>query len=119
MLEASRPHERLSAYLGVLEILVLGPLAALIVLWLIPATFEIEWRCVGQAGVQRVSGDAYIAAVVVAGTFGWLLVLIGEIYAHIAESQRLALLLPIAWFAVFVAAALIAAISMGSQLCPS
>lgn len=43
----------------------------------------------------------------------------GVLYASIAESPRLAAVLPIAWFAALVTVSLIAAISMGSQLCPA
>jgi hypothetical protein len=53
------------------------------------------------------------------GTFGWLLVLVGALYAQITESRRLAVLLPLAWFAVFVSVAVSAALAMGSQSCPA
>lgn len=105
--------------LSAVEILVLGPLAAFLVLWVVPAAFEIEWQCIGTTGVQRVAGDSYVAGVTVAGTFGWLAVAVGAIYAQISESRRLAVLLPLVWFAFFVLAALIGAVSLGSQTCPS
>lgn len=97
----------------------LGPLAAWIVLWLVPAGFEIESQCFGPAGAQRTAGDTYNAGMVVAGTFGWLLVLVGVVFAQIVESRLLTWLLPIAWFVVLVAGSLIVAIWMGPQLCPS
>ena len=54
----------------------------------------------------------------VAGTFGWLAVALGAIVAQISERPRIALLLPFAWFAAFVLAALIAAAAVGPELCP-
>jgi hypothetical protein len=104
---------------GALEIVVLGLLAAYLVLRVVPSAFEIEWDCVSDLGHQRILGDSYLAGVVVAGTFGWLAVGVGVIYAQIAESPRVAVLLPIAWFGVLVAASLVAAGAMGPQLCPS
>jgi hypothetical protein len=106
-------------YVAVLEILVLGPLALWIVLRLLPAVFEIESQCFGPAGAQRIGGDTYNAGMVVAGTLGWLLVLIGVVYAQIVESRLVAVLLPIAWFVVLVGGSLIAAVWVGPQLCPS
>jgi len=104
--------------LSVLEILVLGLLSAFVVLQLVPATVGIEWQCVGTYGVQRIAGDSYLDAASVVGTFGWLAVAAGVLYAQIAESRRLAVLLPLAWFGVFVSGSVITAISMGPQLCP-
>lgn len=107
-----------SGWLGVLEIIVLGPLAAYLVLKAIPSVFEIESQCVGRYGRQRITGDSYFAGASVAGTFGWLAVIVGAIYAQIADSPRLAVLLPVAWFLAFVSGSLIVAAAMGAQLCP-
>lgn len=118
---AKRPrrwHRPGAGLVALLEILALGVLAAWLVLWVVPSAFQIEWDCVSTSGARRVGGDSYAAAVVLAGTFGWLLVAIGVISAQIAESRRATLLLPLAWFAVFVVAALVAAAAMGAQPCP-
>jgi hypothetical protein len=103
--------------LSLLEILVLGPLAAFLTIWLVPGLVGLEWQCVGTSGVQRVGGDTYLSAVVVAGTFGWLLVMVGAIYAQIGESRRLAAVLPLVWFSAFVAGALIYALALGPESC--
>jgi hypothetical protein len=105
--------------LGAFAILVLGSLAAWFVLFVIPTAFTIESDCLGEYGLERITGDSYFAAAAVVGTFGWLAVTAGAIYAQIAESTRLALLLPIAWFVVFVGGFLIIAAAIGPQLCPS
>lgn len=105
--------------LSVLEVLVLGPLAALLVLRVIPSAFGVEWECVGEYGRERVAGDSYLAGFSVAGTLGWIAVIVGVLYAQIGESGRLAVLLPLAWFVVLVLTSLVVAASMGSQLCPS
>jgi hypothetical protein len=102
-----------------LEILVLGSLAAYLVLLAIPAAFTIESDCVGSYGLERVSGDSYFAAAVVLGTFGWVGVAMGALFAQIAESARTALLLPAVWFVVFVGGFLVAAAAMGPRPCPS
>jgi hypothetical protein len=104
--------------LSVLEILVLGPLAAFLVLHVIPSAFGVEWECVGEYGRERVAGDSYLAGFSVAGTFGWIAVIVGVLFAQIGESKNLVLLLPIVWFVVLVLTALLVAASMGSQLCP-
>lgn len=118
-LRAQRSRRIGAGFLGALEILVLGPLAAYLVLRVIPSAFSIESDCVGQYGVQRITGDSYFAAAAVVGTFGWLAVAGGAIYAQIAESSRLALLLPLAWFVVFVGGFLAGAAAIGPQVCPS
>lgn len=105
--------------LSALEIVALGSLAAFLVLLAIPSAFTIESECVGAYGRVRITGDTYFAAAAVVGTFGWLAVAAGAIYAQIAESTRLALLLPIAWFVVFVGGFLAVAAAIGPQLCPS
>lgn len=55
-----------------LAIVLLGMLAALLVLIAIPRAFDIEWACIGEAGVQRRAGDAYVETFAVLGTIGWL-----------------------------------------------
>ena len=108
-----------SGSLGLLEILVLGPLAAFLVVYLIPSLVGLDSNCVGALGPQRMSGDTYNAGMMVLGTFGWLLVGAGVLYARIAESERLAVLLPVAWFLLLVLSALAIAAAMGPESCPS
>jgi hypothetical protein len=105
--------------LSLLEILVLGPLAAFLTLWLVPDLVGIEWQCLGTSGVERLSGDTYLSTIVVLGTFGWMLVMLGAVYAQIAESRRMAAVLPAVWFTVFVAVALIYGLALGPQSCPA
>ena len=104
---------------SLLEILFLGPLAALFTLWLVPSLVGIEWQCASALGVVHVGGDTYLSTIVVFGTLGWLLVMVGAIYAQIAESHRLAVLLPLGWFAAFVAGALLIGLSLGPVSCPA
>ncbi len=116
----SRSHRSQSVPLGLvcaLEILVLGSLAALLVLWVIPSAFEIEWACVGVSGVLHQAGDSYVAGFGVAGTFGWLAVFVIAIFANIAEVRWLPVVLPLAWFLTLVAGSLVAAASIGPQPC--
>jgi hypothetical protein len=115
---ARRPRRVGAGWLSVLEVVVLGPLAAYVVLLAIPSVFEIESQCVGPYGVQRIAGDSYFAGAGVGGTLGWLAVIGGAIYAQIADSPRLVVLLPIAWFLAFVSGSFIVAAALGAQLCP-
>lgn len=108
-----------SGSLAALEILVLGALAAYLVLGIIPSAFSIESDCIGPSGVRRITGDTYFAAAAVVGTFGWLAVAAAAICAQISESRRLALFLPFVWFLVFVGGALAVAATIGPQVCPS
>jgi hypothetical protein len=108
-----------SGLLGALEVLVLGLVAALLVLWVFPSTFAIEADCLGPGGVQRTIGDSYFAAAAVVGTLGWLVVGVGVVHARIAEAARMSVLLPLTWFVVFVGVFLVFAAAVGPELCPS
>lgn len=105
--------------LVLLEVLVLGPLAAFLVMRVIPSMFGVEWECVGAHGRERVAGDSYLAGMVVVGTFGWLLVAAGVLFARIWESEKLAVLLPLVWFLVLVLSSLAISAAVGPDLCPS
>jgi Na+/H+-dicarboxylate symporter len=106
-------------WLSVLEMVVLGPLAALLVLILIPSAFDVEWACIGHVGTVRTPGDEYIATFAVFGTVGWFAVLVSAVFAGIFEARRVAAILPLVWFAVLVGAALVVAASIGPELCPA
>lgn len=106
-------------WLSVLEMLILGPLAAYLVLGAIPDAFDVEWSCVSSAGMERSGGEDYIASFAVFGTLGWFAVLTGSIFAGIADARRLAAILPLAWFLILVGSALVAAATLGPAVCPS
>jgi hypothetical protein len=113
-------HRRLTAgTLSLVEILVLAPLAAILAFWLIPKAFGIEWSCVTGTGIGNTDGDSFAENVAVFGTIGWFVVFIGTLFAHIADRERLAAILPIAWFLVLIAAMTIAAASIGPVPCPA
>jgi hypothetical protein len=100
-----------------IEVLVLAPIAALLVLWLIPGWLQIEWGCVSATGVGHTAGDTYITTFAVLGTLGWLLVAMAALFANVTGSTRVAQLLPVAWFTTLVLGAVVAAATMGPQLC--
>jgi hypothetical protein len=101
------------------EFLLLGPLAAVLLLGVIPRAFEIESACVGRFGVVGTVGDTYVAAVGALATLGWLGTFLGVLYAGIAENRVLVVLLPALWFGCLVLGALAAAIVIGPALCPT
>jgi hypothetical protein len=116
--KAKREHHVPYGALGLLELVVLGVLAAFLTLWAIPHAFAIEWECLAKTGgVRSGDGDFYESGVVVIGTVGWLLVSIGVLYSRIFDSRRGTLLLPAVWFGIFVLGALIVATALGSQPC--
>lgn len=114
------PHRRLSfssERLMWLEVLILAPLAAILVLLLIPTWFEIDWGCISTTGVTRTPGDTYITTFAVLGTLGWLVVVMAALFANVTGSSRVASVLPIAWFTTLVLGALITAATIGPQIC--
>ena len=104
--------------LAVLETLLLGVLAAALVLYVFPRGFAIESQCVGPTGQQTTAGDTYVGAFVAFGTLGWLGVFLGVLYGSIAERRGLVLLLPALWFLALVIPALVVAVLLGPELCP-
>lgn len=105
--------------LSALAFLLLGPAAAVLVFVAIPRGFEIESSCVTAGGSQKTSGDTFVAAFALLGTLGWIVAFLGAIYASIADRRGIVVLLPLAWFAVLVLAALTAAAWLGPVQCPS
>jgi hypothetical protein len=104
-------------WLSVVEMVVLVPTAAILVFGVIPSAFDVEWNCVGRTGTRRTAGNTYLSGFAILSTFGWVLVLVAGIYAEIAERPRLAAIVPVVWFAVLVATALVAAAAIGPELC--
>jgi hypothetical protein len=105
--------------LSVLELFAFVPTAGVLVLWLFPAWFDIGWSCVTGLGEQGdTPGDVYSDAFGVLGTFGWLVVAIAVLFAHIAERPRLAAVLPAVWFGLLIGSALVAAAAIGPAPCP-
>ena len=117
----SRRRRRFSIdSLALLELLVFVPVAGVLVLWLIPKWFDIQWSCVSGFGAEGTSsGDTYSNVVGVLGTFGWIIVAIAVLFAHIAERPRLAALIPAVWFGLLVVGAAIWAAAIGPAPCPS
>lgn len=105
--------------IGAFETLLLGALAALLVLYVFPRVFAIESSCVGPTGVQTSAGDTYVGAFVVLGTLGWLAVFLGLIYVSIAERRDVIVLLPLVWFVALVLPALAVAVLLGPEPCPA
>ena len=92
--------------LSLLELVVLVPAAGVLVLWLITRWFDIQWSCITGVGEQgNTPGDSYSDTFAVLGTFGWIVVAIAVLFAHIAERPRLAAVVAAAWFGLLVAGA--------------
>lgn len=116
-LHGSHPHEFPSGWTSFVEILILAPLAAVVVLGVVPSVFEIEWECVRGYGVVRTVGDSYLTGFAVVGAVGWIAVLAAMIFAHISERPRVAMALPLAWFAALVLASLVVGAAIGPATC--
>jgi len=105
--------------LSLLELVVLVPLAGVFVLWLIPKWFDIQWSCVTGLGEQGdTPGDSYADTFAVLGTFGWIVVAIAVLFAHIADRQRLAAAIAAVWFGLLVGGAVLWAAAIGPAPCP-
>lgn len=105
--------------LSLLELVVLVPVTGVLVLWLIPKWFDIQWSCVTGLGVQgNTPGDSYADTFAVLGTFGWILVAIVVLFAHIAERPRLGAVIAAAWFGLLLGGALLWAAAIGPAPCP-
>jgi len=117
--EPSRRHLSVDS-LSLLELVVLVPAAGVLVLWLIPRSFDIHWSCVtGLGELGNTPGDSYSDTFAVLGTFGWIVVAIVVLFAHIAERPRLAAVIAAAWFGLLVGGALLWAAAIGPAPCPS
>jgi hypothetical protein len=116
-IERHRGRRLPASSLGLLALVVLGPLSVALVMFAIPRVFEIEWACIGPTGTTSRAGDVYAGAAAVAGVFGWILVFIGVLFAHIADRPRLAWLLPVAWFGALVGAAALGAAVIAPATC--
>jgi hypothetical protein len=113
-----RPH--LSAgLLSVVAFIVLAPAAAILVFEVVAPAFDVEWSCLGGFGVTRTAGDTYLAGFAAIMMFGWLLVLVGILYAEIADNRRAAVALPVAWFVILVTLSVVWAAAIGPARCPA
>lgn len=115
---ALRDHVPAGA-VSALEFLVLGPLAAVLVLAVIPQRFEIESSCVGRLGYVGTVGDTYVASVSALATLAWIVTFLAVIYASIGEMRAAVVVLPAACFSAVVLGALAAAVAVGPALCPA
>ncbi len=117
---SKRRSLRVSAgWLSLVELIVLIPLAGILVFGVVPSAFDVEWNCPGGFGVQHTDGDAYLDAFATIMAVGWFLVLVGIVYAEIADNQRAAAVIPVVWFAILVAMSLVSAAAIGPELCPA
>jgi hypothetical protein len=91
-LHSSRRHELPVGWVGFVEILILAPLAAFLVLGVIPAAFGIEWERASGYGIVHTAGDSYLTSFAVAGTAGWLAIAAWVIFSLISERRRAAML---------------------------
>lgn len=118
--ESSRRRRLSLDSLSLLELIVLVPVAGMLVLWLIPKWFDIQWSCVTGLGAEgNRPGDVYSDTFGLLGTLGWIVVAIAVLFAHIADRPRLAAVFPAVWFGLLVGGALVAATAISPSPCPS
>jgi hypothetical protein len=108
-----------AGWLSLVELIVLAPAAGIIVFGVVPSIFDVEWNCLGGFGVTTTEGDTYLAGFATIMAFGWLLVLVGIVYAEIADNRRAAAAIPAVWFGALVALAVVWAAAIGPELCPA
>ena len=113
-----RPFHLSAGWLTLVELIVLAPAAGILVFGVVPSAFDVEWNCLGGFGVTRTDGDAYLAGFATIMAFGWLLVLVGIVYAEIADNRRAKAALPAVWFAILIALSIVWAAAIGPARCP-
>jgi len=107
-----------AGWLSLVELLVLVPVGGILVFGVVPSAFDVEWNCLGGFGVQTTEGDSYLAGFATLMSLGWLLVLVGIVYAEIADNRRAAAAIPAIWFATLVALSIVWAAAIGPERCP-
>ena len=113
-------HRFPAGAVSALELVLLSPLSAILVVVEIPRSFGIQSAClVAGVGVVRVRGDLYVEGFTVLGAVGWLAVFAAMLFAGIGERRVIMLLLPALWFATYVLAALAVAVPVGPAPCPT
>ncbi|HEU0337487.1 MAG TPA: hypothetical protein VFR43_13075 [Gaiellaceae bacterium] len=115
-IERHRGRRISASSLGLLALVALGPVTAVLALFAVPNAFDIEWNCVATSGATP--GDTYAGAAAVVGVFGWLLVFVGVLFAHIGERTRLAAVLPVAWSVLYMGGCVLGAAAAGPAPCP-
>jgi hypothetical protein len=113
-----RPLHLSAGWLILVEVIVRAPAAGILVFGVVPSAFDVEWNCLGGFGVTRTEGDSYLAGFATIMAFGWLLVLVGIVYAEIADNRRAAAAIPAVWFATLVALSIVWAAAIGPERCP-
>ena len=117
--QASRAH-RLSMPWGLLvglELVAFALVSAGLVLDVFPTMFELEWGCVSSSGELHTSADTYVATFAVLGALGWIATAAVTAVVHAAGRTRLALAIPVAWFATLVLLAFGVAAAIGPITC--
>lgn len=107
-----------AGWLSLVELIVLAPAAGIMVFAVVPSVFDVEWNCLGGFGVATTEGDTYLAGFASIMAIGWLLVLVGIVYAEIADNRRAAAAIPAVWFVALVAIAVVWAAAIGPARCP-
>ena len=98
------------------EIVILGPVAAIVVLGIVPATFGIEWFCVFE-GAEAKGADYYWDTFSIVTPVTWLALVVAAISTHTRGLRNVAAALPVVWFVLLVASSFVVGASLGSQPC--
>lgn len=100
-----------------LEVVTLAFLSAMLVLVVIPNSFDVEWGCFGGSGSLHTRADAYVDGFAVAGALGWLVATGVTAVVYAVGRQLVALAVPLVWFGALVLAALGVAALIGPLPC--
>ena len=117
--EPSRRRRLSVDSLSLLELVVLVPVAGVLVLWLVPSG-STSSGAASRASESRATRPATATRTRLpsSGTFGWIVVAIVVLFAHIAERPRLGAVIAAAWFGLLVGGALLWAAAIGPAQCP-
>ncbi len=103
--------------LAAVELIVFAVLSGMLVLWIIPSAFEVEWGCVGVNGAARSAADTYIDAFAVFGALSWIAAGAATVMAHAAGRRWLTVAIPAIWFAVLTLLAVAISATIGPLPC--
>lgn len=107
---------RRNAVASVTAFLVLGIVGAVVVAWVFPAAFQIEWMCLFE-GPATPAASRYVVVAAIGGVVSWVAAGSVALMAYSPARRRVAIWVAVVWFTLYVAAGFVGAVVTGAQPC--
>jgi hypothetical protein len=107
---------RRNAVASLTAFLVLGILGGVVVGWVFPAVFGIEWLCL-FAGPATPAADRYVVVAATAGVVSWIGAGCLALMTYSPARPRLPVWVAVVWFTFYVVAGFMGATVTGAQPC--